>query len=237
MWSEADIKLCINIRDKSAAFVWLYTNAAHYHEYVNKFLTILVSISSYVLGVSGLPTLFSNSSADLSYVNITINILIIIVGVIGTVQTKLSFDKKANRERWAASKNSNLHLDVARELKKEPEERAPFTQFYERIRFMEKEFLDRPPKIPDRIIKKYYQTMGSKAISYEDLFGDEMIDLAILDKPQEFSLSKTEEGEANNEEISEAGASPAVKHKPYHHPKRNTQLEKEEVYELERYFT
>jgi hypothetical protein len=241
-WTADKEKICKNIGDKSGAFVWLFNRTAQKHEKYNMIYSLIVMIGAYVFGASGIPVIFSGSGPVNKYINLAIQIAVIILGIIATVKRFLAYDKKMGADRWMSGKWANLFLKISRELNKEASERQVYEKFYVDITDLENENLQTMPEIPQCVIDDYYQKMGKNALPYNVLFGETISSPTSDEAPRvvvhEGSASSTRETEAidrlpttHSNQSQAPGAAPA----------HETKIHKQKVgprerYELEKYF-
>lgn len=175
-WTKNNENVCIDIVNRSEAFVWLLNETATYYDRLNTIFNLIIVIGTYLFGSSGIPTLFIESkTVDLRYFNLVIQISVIIIGIISTILKPLNFGGKSSNYNIASFRYSILVRDIKKELNKNKSDRNNFNTFYEKIGNEEAELKHDYMIIPEMILKKYYKKFGKNAISYGDLFSDKII--------------------------------------------------------------
>lgn len=172
MWSPEKEEKCRLIGNRASAFVWMANQATIYYGRINKTLTILTTVSSYILGGSGIPVLFSTQDFASKYGNLGIQIGMIIVGIVQTAQKVSGVAETFGKYQILETQNQALVQKVQLELSKEVESRSPYEAFYDDLLTMESELRTQNNDIPQRIIDSYYKTLGESALSYATLFVD-----------------------------------------------------------------
>lgn len=169
IWTEENELACKKAADRAGAFVWLYNETTITYKRRKNIFNLIIAGGGYLLGSSGIPTLFINWS-NVKWINFIIQILMIIMGIISTIYVVLAYDKTVEKCTWASSKFSSLFLEIKKEVDKDPKMRIDYATFYEKIYLAESEVRQSGIYIPDKIIEKYYNRMGDYAINFDELF-------------------------------------------------------------------
>jgi hypothetical protein len=252
-WTEENVKIVKTIGEKRAAYVWLYNETANYYEGWNTFFVVVLAISGYLLGTTGIPSLFATENCStvlkLRWLNLTIQILVICMGVFGTIHKLLDFVKEIGKARWASGKNAALFTDIRKELRKPPEERQEHNKFYDKIIDAESKLQGEAPFIPEKIVKRYYAKMGNHALKYELLFSNQ-VEIEIYQQPtgtaSEDHISQAKKAEKvarrerreilkQNEEVQNIDVVP-VENPAANRVSEYKKLTTKQRYELEKYF-
>ncbi len=181
-WTDDNEQIIKHKGDRHGAYVWLYNETANYYETWNTALTIFNNISIYILGSSGIPTLFIGTSLDLmdtlKWVILALQITLICVGAIATVQAALRLTKKIGKARWTSGKNASIFTDIKKQLSLARSHRKPYDEFHEEIAEMEsrlgKKLSEKSLDIPNYVLDKYFKIMGPRALTKEELFDEQM---------------------------------------------------------------
>ena len=172
MWTPEKEEKCRLIGNRASAFVWMSNQASAYYNRINKILTVMTTISSYLLGGSGIPVLFATAEFTSKYGNLGIQIGMITVGIIQTVQQVIGVSSSAGKYQILETQNQALVQKIQLELSKEVESRSPYEAFYDDLITMESDLKTQNNDIPKRFIDSYYKTLGTSALSYATLFID-----------------------------------------------------------------
>lgn len=175
-WNIPQEKLYKKIANKAGAFVWLYNACADYYTKLQIWMNIVLCVVIFVLGSSGIPTLFTSGWSGAKFINLSIQIAMICVGVFGVINKQLNYTERIKEYSVASEKNTYLFMEIRKELAKDTGQRLMFAEFNEKISTMEIEISQNQIIVPDRIITSYYKKMGDQAIKYEDLFGNKIQD-------------------------------------------------------------
>lgn len=167
------------IGNRAGALVWMFNKSSKYYKNVNRVLTIIGAILSYLLGAGGIPTLAV--VADYKNVNLGIQCGMIAVGVFMTIHAWLRLDDHSEKHKWASDKNTSLFLDCRREIDKPIEERTKADKFIHKKLKEEFEIFSDAPHVPNWVIKKYYKLRGANALPYEVIFHFDEDQLLIID--------------------------------------------------------
>lgn len=248
-WSKDREERCKIIGTKAAAFIWMHNKTAHKYSFWNRVFLFVMLIGGYLFGtsgagISGLATHFQDTNA-FNIVQIVISVLVLCLGIIGTVHTFLGYDEKIGKQRWASGKNTTIYLNIKKELAKSRKDRHDYHKFYKEISTLEFKIKNDAPIIPSDIIKNYYKTFGDNAISQDELFnlGDEIV-IAPEDESDSSEPLKTKaksirffKAKSTRPPQSAVGLQKAKSKKDYTTFKgKGAKLTNRQRYELEKYF-
>lgn len=168
-WNKENENECIYIANRAEAFIWLHNEASLWYTKLSTALTITIVIGNFLFGSTGITTLFTNNWSATRYINLVLQVFVIIIGIIGVVHKALSFNEKILKCNLASFHYSSLFITIKRELNKDIKDRTNFTVFYDKISSEEIDLKNNVINIPDHIFKKYYLKLGISALKYEDL--------------------------------------------------------------------
>lgn len=170
-WTIERQDACIQIANRAEAFNWLCNETANYYRIINITLLTTIVIFSYIFGSSGILSLFSGvGDQSFIYVNLAIQIMVIITGIIGTITKSLSLDEKITRCRIVSLRYTILFLEIKKEINKDISKRMDFDIFYEKINSEEVDLKNDSIHFPKYIYKKYYRKIGQNSIKFENLY-------------------------------------------------------------------
>jgi len=191
-WDISKERYLKKIADYNGAFVWMHNKTASSYTILNKVWSIIVAVGIMLFGVGGITGLAGFESPATV---LTFQILTIIAGVVSIVQSIVGLDGMADNHNDAAIRNSEVFLSILKELgEKNVLLRIRGDRFIHMM--IEKDTIvkSQSPRIPSRIVKKYYNKFGKHAVRYDMLFGNNellKIDKSLLvNRQHEHSLVK-----------------------------------------------
>ncbi len=236
-WTDDNILKCKMIGDRAAAYVWLTNRASDYYDFYRNIAEIILIIFTYIFGAGGIPSLaISNDIHIIRIVNGIIQGGMILLGLCKTIFEWFNVTEKIKEYGWASAAHASLFVDIQRMLDQSPADRREFSQFHTQI--IEKELgnMAKTPHIPSRIIRDYYECMGTKAIPKNVLFNEGAGEIEVIvdtdfnyksDSPTHKQIDEyVKKTHRKKDELTDSEITPAVKHT----------LSSKKLYELDRYF-
>lgn len=169
-WNESNENTCRGLSKRSKAFSWIYAETSRYYNKINTAFTLIIVIGNFLLGSSGIPTIFTQNFYDTRYINLILQISVIFLGMVGIVYKILNISDRIVKANLISYRYSSLYVDIKRELSKIREKRISYDIFYEKISKEELDLKQNFVSIPNKIIKDYRKKFLEKAVKYEDLF-------------------------------------------------------------------
>lgn len=158
------------VANKNGAMQWLHNETAESYNLENKIWSLIIGILIAVCGGGGIPTIIADiPDAALAFQGVTIA-----AGIITVIQALVALGELALEHQDASTRNSEQFLFILKELK-EPNYRLRVrgTRFMHMLLEREVAIKNKEVHIPSRYIRKYYKQFGTKAVPYNELFGDE----------------------------------------------------------------
>jgi len=176
-WNKEKITEFNKTAERCEAFVLLYNETAKIYKRLNLTLSFVTIVGSYLLGSAGIPiNLFDPDVARV--VNIVIQILVVVLGVIGTIHKVVDLTEKVSKYELLAFRYAKLSVVIRKELSKDNATKLDFNEFYEIVVDTETELKKDQMSIPDFIYNRYNRKMNTKALPYADLF---LTEIKIVD--------------------------------------------------------
>jgi hypothetical protein len=171
-WTLEKEQICKSIGNRAGAFVWLCNRLATSDRRMNTAFSFIVMVGSYVFGTSGIPVLFAGDQSITIYINLAIQIAMILMGAIATTSNLINYEKRISAESWSSGQWSTLYLQVANELNKDAASRQDYETFYSDISDANNANMQSNPDIPNWIITEYQTKMSQNALTYDELYGE-----------------------------------------------------------------
>ena len=169
-WNSEIEQLATKIANKNGAMQWLHNKTSESYTFGNKIWTIVMGTLISVCGGSGIPTIIT----DVPVATLIFQGFTIFAGIVIILQAIIALDALAATHQDAATRNSEQFLFILKELK-EPNYnlRIRGTRFLHMVLEREVAIKNREVHIPSRQVRMYYNKFGTKAVPYNELFGDE----------------------------------------------------------------
>lgn len=180
-WSDENIARCKVIGDRAGAHVWLANQTIEYYEHIDNVLELVITLFLFIFGSSGISTLLAIQEDYSKIINLILQSMIILSGVLSGIKKWLDYKKRIRRLNWYSTKCSDLFLDIEKNLNIKKSSRK-FPKYYKEIQ--KKEFIlqREMPYIPKNIIKKYYKMFQNHALSHDILFDSSSTTIEIYAK-------------------------------------------------------
>jgi hypothetical protein len=177
VWNKERIHDFVKLAERSEALVVLYRESALFYKKLNTLFSMITIVGSYLLGSTGIP--FNLLDPEIAKViNIVIQILIIFLGIFGTIHKTLALNEKTAAYEALSMNYAKFSVLIKKELSKDTAEKTDYNVFYEIIVDNELALKKEQLNIPEFIFQRYTKKMGDQALSYADLF---LTDVKIAD--------------------------------------------------------
>lgn len=158
-WNK-DLELLIyDIQDKSWSYTWLHNASVSYFSKWSNRLSITILAIGILTGTSTFATL--NNCSDLLTIKIITGIVIFFGSFLSGYTQYYRFAERSEQHKFAASKYSNLHHNIKRELGLSRKDRQVAKDYVTWVTNQYDNFLLDCPEIEDNILKTYFDTYES----------------------------------------------------------------------------
>lgn len=172
-WNDKNVLKCKTVGDRAGAMVWLTNHTAEYYGMIDQYSEIGLNILTYILSVGGAPSLIVSNNLDvIRIVNGIVQAMLLFIGLCVSIKTWYGFNKRISKHRWVSSAYQALFLDIEKMLQLPEHKREAFHSYYKKIQEKTFKLQQKMPYISPRVVKLYYKTLGTRALSSEILFGD-----------------------------------------------------------------
>ena len=159
-WNSDKEKECTALYKKAKTYIWLYTETSKLYTKLNTLFTLIIIVGNYIFGSTGIPALFASDWYGAKYINLFIQIMIILMAVLGTIYKILDFTTKISQSNLLIYRYSSLNMDIKKELAKDRKDRIEYDIFYADIIKEDTELIQELIIVPDYIMKKYEKQFG-----------------------------------------------------------------------------
>lgn len=158
------------IANKNGAMQWMHNNTAESYNLINKIWSILIGTLIAACGSSGISTVI----VDVEAASLVFQGLTIAAGIVVIIQALIALGELAATHYDASTRNSEQFLLIRKELSQPNYKlRIRGIRFLHMVLERETTIKNKEVHIPSRIVRKYYNHFGAKAVPYNELFGDE----------------------------------------------------------------
>jgi hypothetical protein len=185
-WSKKKKKFCKELANKRGAYVWLYNSTSKQYSLISTVFGICAATFVGILGILGIinDTVIqpNHPNGNINTFGLVVSILVAATAIVSGIKQYTSLDDRAKKHKHLAGKSSGLFLDIRKELAKNPERRMPANKFIHKKLEDDIDLINELLHVPRRIVRKYYQRFGKRAIKYEILFGER--DLLMIEEDE-----------------------------------------------------
>jgi hypothetical protein len=182
MWRDQDVALVRKVKKRASAYTHIYeSSAGRYADIQNKF-TLVISVLTAVFGAGGIigPAIsiisvsINNTSVEnnlISSFTIGMNVLVFGIGILSLYVRTMDFIGKSAKHLSAASQFQDLYLSVDSVLRRDPDNRGDFADFFSGCVRKDTQIRLMAGPIPAPVIDGYYNS-HKKPIDREELFNE-----------------------------------------------------------------